>query len=140
MPDIDNPGDASAPARRRTVADVLHNEVSAWVVLAISLVITVLSWHISARSVESRLRDAFEFEVEKARLAIVKRMQEYEQVLRSGVGLFLASDEVTRDDWLRREPADRHLLARHSGHRFQPDGRSARTGRARAVGAGRGVH
>jgi signal transduction histidine kinase/ActR/RegA family two-component response regulator len=99
MPDIDNPGDASAPARRRTVADVLHNEVSAWVVLAISLVITVLSWHISARSVESRLRDAFEFEVEKARLAIVKRMQEYEQVLRSGVGLFLASDEVTRDDW-----------------------------------------
>ena len=99
MPSIDKPIDASPPADRRTVADILHNDVSAWVVLAISLAITVLSWHISARSVESHLQDAFEFEVEKARLAIVKRMQEYEQVLRSGVGLFLASGEVTREDW-----------------------------------------
>ena len=99
MPFIDKPKDTSPPAGRRTVADVLHNEVSAWLVLAISLAITVLSWHISARSVESHLQDAFEFEVDKARLAIVKRMEEYEQVLRSGVGLFLASSEVTREDW-----------------------------------------
>ena len=83
----------------RILADIVHNEVSAWVVLVISLVITVLSWHISATSVENHLKDRFEFEVETARLEIVKRMQEYENVLRSGVGLFLASDKVSRQDW-----------------------------------------
>ncbi len=93
------PAMPSDPSRRRTVADVLRNDVAAWVVLAISLLITLLSWHIASRSVESHLRDSFGFEVEKAGLAITKRMQEYEQVLRSGVGLFLASDTVTREDW-----------------------------------------
>ncbi|KAF5054461.1 Sensor histidine kinase RcsC [anaerobic digester metagenome] len=86
-------------SHRRILADSLHNEVSAWMVLAISLAITVLSWYISARSVEDHLRDRFDFEVEKAGMAITKRMQEYEQVLRSGIGLFLASDDVSREDW-----------------------------------------
>jgi signal transduction histidine kinase/ActR/RegA family two-component response regulator len=83
----------------RILADLVHNEVTAWVVLAVSLAITVLSWHISARTVENHLRDRFESEVEKASLAIVKRMQEYEQVLRGGIGFFAASDKVTRRDW-----------------------------------------
>ena len=83
----------------RILADVLHNDVTAWLVLAISLVITMLSWLIASRSVENHLRDSFGFEVEKAGMAISKRMQEYEQVLRSGVGLFVASEHVTREDW-----------------------------------------
>ncbi|WP_051307182.1 CHASE domain-containing protein [Desulfomicrobium escambiense] len=84
---------------RRAVSEALHNDVAAWVVLAISLIITLLSWQIASRSVENHLRDSFNFEVEKAGQAISKRMQEYEQVLRSGVGLFLASESVTRKDW-----------------------------------------
>ena len=95
----DDPTVPAGKTRRKILADFLHNEISAWVVLAISLVITVLSWHISASSVENHLQDRFEYETEKARLAIVKRMQEYEQVLRSGIGLFHASDTVTRKDW-----------------------------------------
>lgn len=85
--------------RSRILADFLHNEIAAWVVLIISLGITVLSWYISAISVETHFRDKFVFEVEKARLEIAKRMEEYENVLRSGVGLFAASEEVSRRDW-----------------------------------------
>jgi signal transduction histidine kinase/ActR/RegA family two-component response regulator len=99
LPPKVDPATSPSPAPRKILADFLHNEVAAWVVLVISLAITVLSWQISARSVENRLRDRFGFEVEKARLVIAKRMQEYEQVLRSGVGLFLASDVVSRKDW-----------------------------------------
>jgi len=85
--------------RSRILADILHNEIAAWIVLVISLGITVLSWYISALSVENHLRDKFVSEVDKARLEIVKRMQEYENVLRSGVGLFAASEAVSRQDW-----------------------------------------
>jgi len=91
--------DAAVRDRKKILADYLHGDVTAWTVLVISLIITVLSWYISNSSVEERLRDRFDFEAEKARIAIAKRMQEYEQVLRSGVGLFKASDKVTREDW-----------------------------------------
>lgn len=86
------------PCLHRAI-DLLHNDVTAWMVLCVSLVITLLSWWISQTSIENRMRDRFAFEVEKACTIIVKRMQEYEQVLRSGVGLFRASPEIARDDW-----------------------------------------
>lgn len=86
------------PERTR-FADRFHNETTAWIVLAISLGITVFSWWLSNNHVEARAKERFEFEVQKARQAIVKRMQEYEQVLRGGAGLFISSDQVTREDW-----------------------------------------
>lgn len=80
-------------------ADRFHNETTAWVVLGVSLCITVFSWWLSREYVTERARERFAFEVQKARQAIVKRMQEYEQVLRGGVGLFVSSTEVSRLDW-----------------------------------------
>lgn len=84
---------------KRTLADRYHNVTTAWVVLAISLCITVFSWWLSSEYVSKRAQDRFNFEVQKASQAVVKRMQEYEQVLRGGQGLFIASDEVSRRDW-----------------------------------------
>lgn len=71
----------------------------AWLVLAISLCITVFSWALSVSSLNARSLDRYKFEVDKAVYAISERMKSYEQVLRGGVGLFEASDEVTREDW-----------------------------------------
>ncbi|MBF0609814.1 MAG: response regulator [Magnetococcales bacterium] len=79
--------------------EYLHNKVTAWIILAISILLTILAWHISNVSVEERAKDRFAFKVEEARIAIYKRMREYEQVLRGGVGLFNASTLVTRQDW-----------------------------------------
>ena len=60
------------------VAERFHTESAAWVVLAISSLITVFSWWFASNYVDERAKDRFEFEVSQAREAIIKRMQEYE--------------------------------------------------------------
>lgn len=84
---------------RLTFADRFHNEATAWVVLVVSLMFTVLSWWISQHFVQQRAKDRFTFEVERAQKAILNRMKEYEQVLRGGAGLLISSSDVTRQDW-----------------------------------------
>ena len=86
-------------ARNYGFLSILHSHRAAWAVLAVSLCITLVSLTLSVHSLQVRARDRFEFEVQKASFAIAQRMQGYEQVLRGGVGLFKASEKVTRDDW-----------------------------------------
>lgn len=93
---------ATTPSSNRfkNLADLLHNEITAWIVLAISLVITALGWRISDNYVNQRSMDRFRFEVSDARDRIIKRMLEYEQVLRGGIALFNSIDHpITRDEW-----------------------------------------
>ncbi|MCB1916171.1 MAG: EAL domain-containing protein [Rhodocyclaceae bacterium] len=86
--------------RRQTFADIFHNEVTAWLVLAVSLAVTALGWYVAETYVEKRAEERFEFEVVDARDRIVARMQDYEQVLRSGVALFATlGREAQRDEW-----------------------------------------
>ncbi|WP_420904986.1 CHASE domain-containing protein [Candidatus Magnetaquiglobus chichijimensis] len=81
--------------------ELLHGRVTGWVILVVSVIITVLAWHTSNVYQEKRAQERFDFRVEEAKWSILKRMLEYEQVLRGGVGLFNASDEVTRNAWHR---------------------------------------
>lgn len=81
------------------IVDYFHNSITAWVVLSVSLILTIAAWNISNTYIESRSKDKFNFEVEKTSQAIYKRMEAYEQVLRGGVGLFNASEFVSRSDW-----------------------------------------
>lgn len=84
----------------RTLADIAHNAVTAWVVLALSLLLTALAWQVSTQYVERRAQERFQYAVDDAKFAIAKRMQEYEQTLRSGVALFNASGRLaTRQEW-----------------------------------------
>ena len=86
----------SAPS----IASRFHNEVTAWVVLAVSLVITAIGWYISQTYVERRAADRFAFEVEDARQRILGRMLEYEQVLRGGVAMVESLGRpATRAEW-----------------------------------------
>ncbi|MET0091259.1 MAG: EAL domain-containing protein [Candidatus Thiodiazotropha sp.] len=80
--------------------EIFHNEVTAWLVLVVSLVFTVLAWYISNSSIEKRVSDRFTFEVEDARQRILKRMLEYEQVLRGGVAFVeTLGRNPTRQEW-----------------------------------------
>lgn len=89
-------------AKRRSFADIFHNEVTAWIVLAVSLAVTALAWFISQTYVDKRATERFSFEVSEARDRIVERMTDYEQVLRGGVALFdTIGDTVSRIDWQR---------------------------------------
>ena len=99
---------------RKTIADLFHHVVTARVVLVISLLLTLLGWYVANEYAKQRAMDRFHFKVKEAQLAISKRMLEYEQVLRGGVGLFYGSTEVTRQE---RKPGFDLL-----GHLRQPFG------------------
>lgn len=77
----------------------LHNRTIAWSFLAVSLLLTATAWHISEKNLKARNYDRFNFRVENVRNNMIKRLKEYEQVLLGGLGLFMASDEVNREEW-----------------------------------------
>lgn len=87
------------PRRGRPLHEVAHNPATAWVILLVSFVLTALAWHISDNAVRKRAAERFGFQSKDVVGAISKRMQEYEMVLRAGVGLFNASSAVTREEW-----------------------------------------
>ena len=88
------------PRERRSIVALLHDEITAWLVLAISLAITALGWYVSDSYVARRTSDRFSFEVSDAVQRIRNRMLEYEQVLRSGVAFFDAMERpATRTEW-----------------------------------------
>ncbi|CAA7626382.1 CHASE domain-containing protein [Magnetospirillum sp. SS-4] len=78
---------------------LLHHPATAWVVLLCSLILTIAAWHVSNAFVRELARDRFRFHAQDVRTSIARRMQAYEAVLRSGVGLFQSSAEVSRAEW-----------------------------------------
>ncbi|WP_200249525.1 CHASE domain-containing protein [Lamprobacter modestohalophilus] len=77
----------------------LHHRITAWVILALSLVLTALAWSISAQAIRAKAEQRFRFQTQDIVAAISKRLLTYETALRGGAGLFNASDEVTRQEW-----------------------------------------
>jgi len=86
-------------AQARHWVDILHGPATAWIILAISLLITLIAWKISDNYAEQRAKERFEFQIEEAQNAILKRFINYEQVLRGGLGLFKSSSHVNREEW-----------------------------------------
>ena len=77
----------------------LRNPVIAWAVLCCSLLLTAWGSYVLHTFVAERARDRFHFRTQEIESAISRRMLEYEQVLRGGVGLFASSETVTRQEW-----------------------------------------
>jgi PAS domain S-box-containing protein len=73
--------------------------VLAWIALVIPLIITYIGWRVANADDENTARTNFEFKIRETDQAILKRMNAYEQVLLGGIGLFTASDTVTREEW-----------------------------------------
>ncbi|MDX1654169.1 MAG: CHASE domain-containing protein [Candidatus Competibacteraceae bacterium] len=72
---------------------------AAWLVLALSLVITLWATQTARNGLDRVLQERFNFQVTEIRSAITERMQTYQQVLRGAVGLFNASEQVSREEW-----------------------------------------
>jgi PAS domain S-box-containing protein len=85
--------------KQRHWVDIVHSPTAAWLILLVSLVITAAAWQLSTRYAADRAYDRFRFQVEEAQFSIKKRMLEYEQMLRGGVGLFNSARSVTRAMW-----------------------------------------
>lgn len=85
----------SSPRTRRW----LSGSHTAWTVLVLSLCATLWAWYATRNAAEEKARLLFDFRVQETESAIFKRMQDYEQVLRGGAGLFAASQKVDRAEW-----------------------------------------
>ena len=73
--------------------------VFAWIALIIPLFLTYLGWRNANADTESDAFRSFDFKIRETNLTILKRMHAYEQVLLGGIGMFSASDTVTRGEW-----------------------------------------
>ena len=88
------------PSRRwYAAANVIHNSYTAWVVLLLSIVLTIGAYVVSSNVIEERQRDRFLFSAEELEKGIKSHLGVYEQVLRSTVGMFYASEKVTREEF-----------------------------------------
>ena len=85
--------------RRVKTVERFHNPYTAWIILFLSLILTVVAWWVSSNIAEQLARDRFDFRVAEITKAIQDRMNVYEQVLWGGVGFFNASETVTRQEW-----------------------------------------
>jgi len=79
--------------------EFIHGPMTAWIVLAFSLLVTLIAWGISDNYANKLAEERFEFQIAEAQDIINKRFINYEQVLRGGLGLFKASNNVERDEW-----------------------------------------
>ena len=79
----------------------LHSRsiVLAWIALVIPLFLTYLAWLNANADNELDARRGFEYKISETNQTIIKRLFAYEQVLLGGIGLFAASDTVTREEW-----------------------------------------
>lgn len=78
---------------------ILGREAVAWVVLGLTLILTVGLWRYSTTEFTRRANETFRHATEKQTNRLVERMQDYEQVLRGSAALFAASDSVSRQEW-----------------------------------------
>jgi signal transduction histidine kinase/CheY-like chemotaxis protein len=62
---------------------------------------TVMATALAAHAVRSDQEHRFDSQTDRLDAALAERMTAYEQVLHGGLGLFLASEEVTQADWVR---------------------------------------
>jgi len=79
--------------------DILHGPTTAWIILGVSLLVTLIAWKVSDNYAEQRAKERFDFQIDEAKNAIQKRFLNYEQVLRGGLGFIKSAKHVTREQW-----------------------------------------
>lgn len=82
--------------KKRSFIALFHNPIMAWIILFISLTLTVVAFFISSSIIEERARDRFEYRVVEIERAIKDRLQVYEQVLWSGVAFIYSCKDIDR--------------------------------------------
>ncbi len=83
----------------RHSVNAAHGRTAARLVLALAVFLGAASWYVSRTTLDNTINQRFEFRTGEVTTAIEERMAIYQQVLVSGVGLFNASSDVTRDEW-----------------------------------------
>ena len=82
----------------RLVAGMLHRRV-AWIALLLTLLMTLLIWKSTKDALLLAQQQQFENRAAAITTAVIRRLRSYEHLLRGGVGLFAASQSVSRTEW-----------------------------------------
>jgi len=80
---------------------ILKSPATAWVVFGVALIVTAGLSRVAKEFADRQAADRFEFRAREITQAIENRMLFYEQALWGGVGLFNASNIVSREEWNR---------------------------------------
>ena len=72
-----------------------------FVVLALSLAMTLFFWNLYDQGLKERAFAFYTDQTEAIVSHVIRRMQDDEQILRGGAGLFNAANTVSRDEWHR---------------------------------------
>ena len=83
------------------IINVVHNPLIGWLILFLSLSVTLSAYWVVSKQVKAHASERFAFRSQDISYSIKKRLVLYEQALRGGVGLFNASNKVSRDEWHR---------------------------------------
>jgi signal transduction histidine kinase len=78
---------------------ILWATLSAMSTFMLLFAITTWMWRTATLQAYKVAHQSFEYQVDQVRTSIERRLVAYVQVLRGGVGLFAASDNVQRDGW-----------------------------------------
>jgi len=71
-----------------------------WVVIGLSLLLTITAWQFSAQIADTRAEDQFDQRVQQLNGLLMDRMQKYELALLSGVGTIRANGgDISRTQW-----------------------------------------
>ncbi|MBU3068678.1 CHASE domain-containing protein [Aestuariicella sp. G3-2] len=71
-----------------------------WLVLALSLALTVGAWYFSSRQVQEKTQAQFDFQAAQILELVQERMAKYEEALWAGVAaLHMLEDDASRKDW-----------------------------------------
>lgn len=76
-----------------------QNTILALTALLIPLTLTTVAWLNARADNELDAHRGFDYKIRETSQTIKKRLFAYEQVLLGGIGLFAASDTVTREEW-----------------------------------------
>ena len=88
-----------SPPRWYSAARIIHNAYTAWVVLLLSIILTIGAYVVSSNVIAERQRDQFLFSIEELQKSIRSHLSVYEQVLRSTVAMVYSSESLTREEF-----------------------------------------
>ena len=72
-----------------------------WLIIALSIVVTLVAWIASNRALEQQIGRRFERQADRVVELFVERLDGYASLLRSGSGLMVASGTLTDAQWQR---------------------------------------
>ena len=77
----------------------IYNKITVLLVTLTSLIVAIFIWNGSKNHYDSIVQNKFETAVNENVISIQRRMSKYQNILQSGIGLFYASENVTREEW-----------------------------------------